>query len=92
MIPDPDSSAHQQLRLCEDKQKGVVVQNLENVLVNEPKEIYQQLNYALNKRKVSETKMNKQSSRSHCVFTMTHTKESNGAGEDVFKGRKTSLS
>ena len=92
MIPDPDSSAHQQLRLCEDKQKGVVVQNLENVLVNEPKEIYQQLNYALNKRKVSETKMNKQSSRSHCVFTMTiHTKESNGAGEDVLKVGKLHL-
>ena len=92
MIPDPDVSAQQQLRLCVDKQKGVVVQNLENVLVNEPKDIYEQLHYALNKRKVSETKMNKQSSRSHCVFTMTiHTKESNGAGEDVLKVGKLNL-
>ena len=50
------------------------------------------MNYALNKRKVSETKMNKQSSRSHCVFTMTiHTKESNGAGEDVLKVGKLHL-
>jgi kinesin family member 11 len=81
-----------ELRLCEDKKRGVVVQNLENVLVTDAKAIYDQLDNALQKRKVSETKMNKQSSRSHTVFTLTiHIKESTPEGEDIVKVGKLNL-
>ena len=81
-----------ELRLCEDKKRGVLVQNLENVLVNDPKDIYEKLEEALQKRKVSETKMNKQSSRSHTIFTMMiHIKETTPEGEDLLKVGKLNL-
>ena len=64
----------------------LVVQNLENLHVNTAADIYKHLESALAKRKVSATKMNKQSSRSHSVFTITiRIKETNADGEDLIK-------
>ena len=47
---------------------------------------------AIRKRRVSETMMNKASSRSHCIFTITiHMKESTEDGEDLVKVGKLNL-
>ena len=79
------------LKLAETP-RGVVVQNLENLHVNTAADIYKHLESALAKRKVSATKMNKQSSRSHSVFTITiRIKETNADGEDLIKVGKLNL-
>ena len=65
-----------QLRLVEDastktkKGKGVFVMGLTEENVTSPEDVLQLMRRASEKRQVGETKMNKQSSRSHCVFTM----------------------
>jgi len=72
--------------------RGVVVQNLSNVLVKSADDIYKHLDTSLAKRKVSATQMNKQSSRSHSVFTITiHMKETTPEGEDLLKVGKLNL-
>ena len=79
------------LKLAETS-RGVVVQNLENILVKTADDIYKHLESALAKRRVSATKMNKQSSRSHSVFTITiHMKETTPDGEDLLKVGKLNL-
>jgi kinesin family protein 11 len=73
-------------------QRGVIVQNLESKLVKTANEIYTYLEAALAKRRVSATEMNKQSSRSHSVFTITiHMKETTPEGEDLLKVGKLNL-
>ena len=72
--------------------RGVVVQNLSNVLVTSADDIHKQLDTSMAKRKVSATQMNKQSSRSHSVFTITiHMKETTPEGEDLLKVGKLNL-
>ncbi len=52
----------------------------------------EQVAAAIRKRHVSETVMNKASSRSHCIFTVTiHMKESTEDGEDLVKVGKLNL-
>ena len=62
------------LRLVEDpskkKGRGVFVMNLTEEPVNSPEDVLALMQRAAARRQVGETKMNKQSSRSHCVFTM----------------------
>ena len=63
-----------ELRLVEDpskkKGRGVFVMNLTEEPVNSPEDVLALMQRAAARRQVGETKMNKQSSRSHCVFTM----------------------
>lgn len=76
------------LRIVEDKHKGVVCQGQEEVLVHTAEEVLGVVKSAVERRKVAETKMNKASSRSHCIFTLTiHTKETTPDGEDLLKVR-----
>ena len=66
-----------ELRLVEDpgsnkkKGKGVFVMGLTEERVSGPEDVLSLMARASDRRKVGETKMNKQSSRSHCVFTMS---------------------
>ncbi|KAI8468993.1 MAG: kinesin motor domain-containing protein [Monoraphidium minutum] len=79
------------LRLLEDR-SGVVVQGLEEVVVKTSAEIYQVLDRGTSKRRTAETLLNKRSSRSHSVFTVTiHMKETTPEGEDVIKIGKLNL-
>jgi kinesin family member 11 len=79
------------LRLFEDR-RGVFVQNLEEIPVSNAQEIYSILDNAREKRHTAETQMNMNSSRSHCVFSITiRMKESTPAGEDLIKVGKLNL-
>ncbi len=74
------------LRIVEDARRGTVVQGLEEVLVKDAPEAFELLNAAIRKRRVAETLMNKASSRSHSIFTVTlHMKETTADGEDLVK-------
>lgn len=90
MLP-PSSSAAGGLRLMEDR-AGVVVQGLEEVVVKSAAEIYAVLDRGTAKRRTAETLLNKRSSRSHSVFSVTiHMKETTPEGEDVVKVGKLNL-
>ncbi len=67
-----------ELRLVEDpvgagkkKGRGVFVMGLTEEPVRSPEDVLTLMARASERRRVGETKMNKQSSRSHCVFTMS---------------------
>lgn len=79
---DPDKK----LRLFEDVKKGVVCQNLEEVPVLNVENIFDILHKGINLRQTAETMCNKNSSRSHSIFTMKmYIKESNIDGEEVVR-------
>jgi len=89
----PDDSV--QLKLFEDPSNplgGVTVHNLEEVVVYNPKDIYDVLEKSFQQRRTAETKVNKNSSRSHCIFSITiHIKESTPEGEELLKTGKLNL-
>jgi kinesin family protein 11 len=57
-------------RLLEDPKKGVVLQGVEERPVNSAKDIYDILQGTNKQRRTAETLCNKQSSRSHSIFTL----------------------
>jgi kinesin family protein 11 len=74
------------LKLCEDLKKGVVCQNLEEVTVQNVGDIFEILQKGIFQRQTAETLMNKNSSRSHSIFTMKiMIKECNVDGEEVVR-------
>lgn len=82
---------HNKLRLFDDQAKkgSVIIQNVEEVPIRSRADIYGILKKGTEKRRVAETKMNKASSRSHSVFSVTvHQKESTISGEEVMKTGK----
>jgi len=83
------------LRLYEDSaRKGsVIIQGLEEMQVQNKKEVYTILERGSKKRQTAATLMNAHSSRSHTIFTVTvHMKESNGVdGEEVLRIGKLNL-
>jgi len=58
------------LDLKEDPNKGVFVKDLTCLIVKSIPEIEKAMNYGTGNRKTSETMMNKDSSRSHSIFTI----------------------
>ena len=65
----------------EDPDKGIYVKGLTMVVVKNMDEIEVQMNLGLSMRKTGETKMNKDSSRSHSIFTVfVEMSEDDGAG------------
>ena len=58
------------LNLREDIEKGVFIENVKEVVVNNYHEAYDIITQGVKRRHVSETNMNEQSSRSHSVFTI----------------------
>ncbi|CAH1446927.1 unnamed protein product [Lactuca virosa] len=99
-----DLLAHEEIsRVVEDKQKkllplmedgkgGVLVRGLEEEIVTSASEIFSLLERGSAKRRTAETLLNKQSSRSHSLFSITiHIKESTREGEELIKCGKLNL-
>ena len=59
------------LALMEDGKGGVAVRGLEETIVKDSHEIFKVLETGTNKRQTAATQLNKQSSRSHSMFTIT---------------------
>jgi kinesin family member 11 len=82
------------LKLYEDASSGgkVVVHSLEEKMVYTPQDIFDILQRSWEERRTAETEMNKNSSRSHCIFSITiHMKEASPEGEDLIKIGKLNL-
>eukprot|EP00039_Didymoeca_costata_P014443 m.233541 g.233541 ORF g.233541 m.233541 type:complete len:1024 (-) comp16027_c2_seq10:1147-4218(-) len=75
------------LRLFEDvNRKGsVVVQGLEEVTIHTRSEVYDVMAQGTEKRRTAATKMNKASSRSHSIFSITVHQKENSVGEELLK-------
>eukprot|EP01133_Synstelium_polycarpum_P006905 gene6906-8027_t len=75
-----------------DTKKVPSVPDLEEIVVNDTQSIMAILAKSCRKRQTAETMYNKQSSRSHCIFTITiHIKETTIGGEDLIKIGKLNL-
>jgi kinesin family protein 11 len=59
------------------KGKGIHCHGLVELVVDSPEDVIETLQIAEEKRQVGETRMNKHSSRSHCMFTMSITTNEN---------------
>ncbi|KAA8498582.1 Kinesin-like protein KIF11 [Porphyridium purpureum] len=80
------------LRIFDDASKGTFVHGLEEIPVRTEEEIFAVLDKSAQKRRTAETLMNKFSSRSHSVFTVTiHIREATPDGEDLLKIGKLNL-
>ncbi|KAL9647554.1 hypothetical protein ABK040_006910 [Willaertia magna] len=82
------------LKIFEDStgRKGTVVSGLEEITVRDSSQIMSILDDAQKRRQIAETNMNKASSRSHCITTITiHMKEVNDEGEELIKTGKLNL-
>ncbi|GFZ02508.1 P-loop containing nucleoside triphosphate hydrolases superfamily protein [Actinidia rufa] len=81
-----------QLPLMEDGKGGVLVRGLEEEIVTSANEIFTLLERGSSKRRTAETLLNKQSSRSHSLFSITiHIKEATPEGEELIKCGKLNL-
>lgn len=88
----PEDVLSDYLRMYEDPHKGTFVQGLEDIVVRSEEEIFAVLDKSAVKRRTAETLMNKYSSRSHSVFSITiHIKESTPEGADLLKVGKLNL-
>lgn len=80
------------IALMEDGKGGVLVRGLEEEIVTNSTEIFNLLDRGSAKRRTAETLLNKQSSRSHSIFSITiHIKEATPEGEDLIKCGKLNL-
>lgn len=80
------------LALMEDGKGGVFVRGLEEEIVCTANEIYKILEKGSAKRRTAETLLNKQSSRSHSIFSITiHMKEFTPEGEEMIRCGKLNL-
>ncbi|KAB2066288.1 hypothetical protein ES319_A09G149900v1 [Gossypium barbadense] len=81
-----------QLPLMEDGKGGVLVRGLDEEIVTSASEIFTLLERGSAKRRTAETLLNKQSSRSHSLFSITiHIKEATPEGEELIKCGKLNL-
>ncbi|KAH7298895.1 hypothetical protein KP509_25G063400 [Ceratopteris richardii] len=92
MRPLDDRQQKKPLALMEDGKGGVLVRGLEEEIVYSANEIYTLLERGSAKRRTAETLLNKQSSRSHSIFSITiHIKEATPEGEELMKCGKLNL-
>lgn len=85
---------NKQLRIFEDAtgKKGMMVHNLEEIMCANEEDVFKHVAQAQHRRISASTLLNKNSSRSHAIFTITlHTKEVTADGEDVIKTGKLNL-
>eukprot|EP01006_Ploeotia_vitrea_P055360 TRINITY_DN67989_c1_g1_i1.p1 TRINITY_DN67989_c1_g1~~TRINITY_DN67989_c1_g1_i1.p1 ORF type:complete len:793 (+),score=133.31 TRINITY_DN67989_c1_g1_i1:372-2750(+) len=88
----PQGESQGELTIYEDKQKGVWVNNLEEVRVHDANELLTSLTKATSKRINAATDSNPDSSRSHMITTITvHVRETTDTGEDFWKIGKLNL-
>ena len=84
--------ADKKLSLMEDQKGSVIVRGLEEHIVKSESEIFEVLSRGSDRRTTAETLLNRQSSRSHSLFTITiHTKEATPEGEELIKCGKLNL-
>ncbi|KAG2682990.1 hypothetical protein I3843_10G011500 [Carya illinoinensis] len=87
-----EDKTKKQLPLMEDGKGGVLVRGLEEEIVTSASEIFTLLERGSAKRRTAETLLNKQSSRSHSLFSITiHIKEATPEGEELIKCGKLNL-
>ena len=87
-----DDKTKKPIALMEDGKGGVFVRGLEEEIVCSANEIYKILEKGSAKRRTAETLLNKQSSRSHSIFSITiHIKEVTPEGEEMIKCGKLNL-
>ncbi|XP_042509913.1 kinesin-like protein KIN-5D [Macadamia integrifolia] len=87
-----DDKSKKPIALMEDGKGGVLVRGLEEEVVCTASEIYKILEKGSAKRRTAETLLNKQSSRSHSIFSITiHIKECTSEGEELIKCGKLNL-
>ncbi|KAL6967423.1 Kinesin-like protein KIN-5D [Sarracenia purpurea var. burkii] len=87
-----DDKSKKPIALMEDGKGGVFVRGLEEEIVCTANEIYKILEKGSAKRRTAETLLNKQSSRSHSIFSITiHVKECTPEGEEIIKCGKLNL-
>ncbi|KAM0940383.1 putative plus-end-directed kinesin ATPase [Dioscorea sansibarensis] len=80
------------LTLMEDGKGGVLVRGLEEEIVTNDNEIFTLMERGCAKRRTAETLLNKQSSRSHSLFSITiRIKEATPEGEELIKCGKLNL-
>ncbi|XP_074578266.1 kinesin-like protein KIN-5A [Curcuma longa] len=96
LVPDEskfsDDKNKKPIALMEDGKGGVLVRGLEEEVVYTAGEIYKILDKGSAKRRTAETLLNKQSSRSHSIFSITiHIKEITPEGEEMIKSGKLNL-
>ncbi|XP_071721316.1 kinesin-like protein KIN-5D [Rutidosis leptorrhynchoides] len=88
----PEDKSKKPIALMEDGKGGVLVRGLEEEMVSTADEIYRILEKGSAKRRTAETLMNKQSSRSHSIFSITiHIKERTPEGEEIIRCGKLNL-
>lgn len=88
-----EDTSNAPLRMYDDTRgRGVVLQGLEEVPLTSAAHGLRLLREGSQRRHVASTKCNQQSSRSHCVFTLTvHVKESGARGEELMRTGKLNL-
>ena len=80
------------LELKENSDKGVFVKNLSTIIVKSIPEIESYMDAGTANRKTGETAMNKDSSRSHSIFTIyIETAENDASGKNHIKAGKLNL-
>jgi len=80
------------ISLMEDGKGSVVLRGLEEEVVYSANDIYALLERGSSKRRTADTLLNKRSSRSHSVFTITvHIKEESMGDEELIKCGKLNL-
>eukprot|EP00761_Pharyngomonas_kirbyi_P000443 gb/GECH01000443.1/.p1 GENE.gb/GECH01000443.1/~~gb/GECH01000443.1/.p1 ORF type:complete len:1037 (+),score=300.24 gb/GECH01000443.1/:1-3111(+) len=86
------SSERQQLRIYDNTSKGTVISNIEEIVVTDTSHFMNVLDEAAKLRQKAETQLNKSSSRSHAITTITiHMRENGSDGEDLIKTGKLNL-
>lgn len=89
---NPMQKEQESLKIKEDPDKGIYVHDLTQVIVKTVPELERLLDAGVKNRKVGETAMNKDSSRSHSIFTvLIETSEVGQTGETIFKQGKLNL-
>ncbi|CAN6358356.1 unnamed protein product [Urochloa humidicola] len=91
-FPVPEDKTKKPIALMEDGKGFVFVRGLEEEVVYSASEIYKILDKGSAKRRTAETLLNKQSSRSHSIFSITiHIKELTHEGQEMIKIGKLNL-
>jgi kinesin family protein 11 len=92
VLPTSEDKSKKPIALMEDGKGGVFVRGLEEEVVYSAGEIYKILDKGSAKRRTAETLLNKQSSRSHSIFSITiHIKELTHESEEMIKIGKLNL-
>ncbi|KAJ1297715.1 hypothetical protein BS78_01G398000 [Paspalum vaginatum] len=82
----PEDRQKRPITLMEDGKGGAVIRGLEEIVVYSPSDIYGLLEHGSARRRTAGTALNKQSSRSHAVFSINiHVKETTVGNEELMR-------